>query len=201
MTFSAEELGCPLPPADLADRRLATKTLDIERIALWRIHRVHLDPIYYNRRAPGVTHYRFDAAGGEFGVLYAAPSFAACMAEAVIRERFQGQRLPLMLDEHELSSRCVCRLALANPRPLVLADLTGALTALGMDARVFSVTDYLGPNLWSSALHAAFPRIDGLYFHSRLAGEPSVAIFDDRARLVPASTRLRCSTFPNWAPI
>ncbi|MFS8931265.1 RES family NAD+ phosphorylase [Cupriavidus taiwanensis] len=200
MTFSAEELGCPLPPADLADRRLATKTLDIERIALWRIHRVHLDPIYYNRRAPGVTHYRFDAAGGEFGVLYAALSFAACMAEAVIRERFQGQRLPLMLDEHELSSRCVCRLALANPRPLVLADLTGALTALGMDARVFSVTDYLGPNLWSSALHAAFPRIDGLYFHSRLAGEPSVAIFDDRARLVPVSTPTPLLDFPELGP-
>ncbi|SPS02527.1 RES family NAD+ phosphorylase [Cupriavidus taiwanensis] len=163
MTFSAEDLGCPLPPADLADRRLATTTLDLERVALWRIHRAHLDPIYYNRRAPGVIQYRFDAAGGEFGVLYAASSFAACMAEAVIRERFQGLRLPLLLDEDELSSRCICRLAVDDRRPLVLADLTGPLTALGMDARVFSVTDYLGPNLWSSALHAAFPWIDGLY--------------------------------------
>ena len=200
MTFSAEEFGCPLPPADPAERRLATKTLDLEKIALWRIHRAHLHPIYYNRRAPGVTHYRFDAAGGEFGVLYAAPSFTACMAEAVIRERFQGQRLPLMLDEHELSRRCVCRLTVGDPRPLVLADLTGALTALGMDARVFSVTDYLGPNLWSSALHAAFPRIDGLYFQSRLAGEPSVAIFDDRAQLVPASTPTPLFDFPELGP-
>ncbi|MDW3684502.1 RES family NAD+ phosphorylase [Cupriavidus sp. CV2] len=94
MTFSAEDLG--LPPADLAGRRLTTKMLDLERVALWRIHRAHLDPIYYNRRAPGVTHYRFDAAGGEFGVLYAAPSFAACMAEAVIRERFHGFRLLIL---------------------------------------------------------------------------------------------------------
>ncbi|MCY0854896.1 RES family NAD+ phosphorylase [Cupriavidus sp. D39] len=183
MTFSAEDLGCPLPPADLADRRLTTKMLDLERVALWRIHRAHLDPIYYNRRAPGVTHYRFDAAGGEFGVLYAAPSFAACMAEAVIRERFQGQHLPLLLDEHELSSRCICRLAVADRRPLVLADLTGPLTTVGMDARVFSVTDYLGPNLWSSALHAAFPRIDGLYFQSRLAG---------------SLASLSSMTVPNW---
>lgn len=200
MTFSAEDLGCPLPPADLADRRLTTKMLDLERVALWRIHRVHLDPIYYNRRAPGVTHYRFDAAGGEFGVLYAAPSFAACMAEAVIRERFQGQHLPLLLDEHELSSRCICRLAVADRRPLVLADLTGPLTTVGMDARVFSVTDYLGPNLWSSALHAAFPRIDGLYFQSRLAGEPSVAIFDDRAQLVLAGMPTRLFDFPGLGP-
>ncbi len=174
--------------------------LDLERVALWRIHRVHLDPIYYNRRAPGVTHYRFDAAGGEFGVLYAAPSFAACMAEAVIRERFQGQHLPLLLDEHELSSRCICRLAVADRRPLVLADLTGPLTTVGMDARVFSVTDYLGPNLWSSALHAAFPRIDGLYFQSRLAGEPSVAIFDDRAQLVLAGMPTRLFDFPGLGP-
>lgn len=79
MTFSAEDLGCPLLPADLANRRLATKTQDLERVALWRTHRAHLDPIYYNRRAPGVIHYRFDAAGGGFGVL-------SCMAEAVIRE-------------------------------------------------------------------------------------------------------------------
>jgi hypothetical protein len=200
MTFSAEDLGCPLPPADLADRRLTTKMLDLERVALWRIHRAHLDPIYYNRRAPGVTHYRFDAAGGEFGVLYAAPSFAACMAEAVIRERFQGQHLPLLLDEHELSSRCICRLAVADRRPLVLADLTGPLTTLGMDARVFSVTDYLGPNLWSSALHAAFPRIDGLYFQSRLAGEPSVAIFDDRAQLVLPGMPTRLFDFPGLGP-
>ncbi|WP_230625411.1 hypothetical protein [Cupriavidus necator] len=140
MTFSAEDLGCPLLPADLANRRLATKTQDLERVALWRTHRAHLDPIYYNRRAPGVIHYRFDAAGGGFGVL-------SCMAEAVIREGCQGQRLPLLLDEHELRSRCICRLAVADRRPLVLADLTGPLTALGMDARVFSVTEYLGPNL------------------------------------------------------
>jgi len=105
-----------------------------------------------------------------------------------------------MLDEHELSSRCVCRLAVADRRPLVLADLTGALTALGMDARVFSVTDYLGANLWSSALHAAFPRIDGLYFQSRLAGEPSVAIFDDRAPLVPTGMPTPLFDFPELGP-
>lgn len=52
-----------------------------------------------------------------------------------------------------------------------------------MDARVFSVTDYMGPNLWSSALHQAFPEVDGIYFISRLANEPSVAVFD-RAKLV-----------------
>ncbi|WP_232346461.1 RES domain-containing protein [Cupriavidus sp. USMAA2-4] len=62
---------------------------------LWRIHRAHLGPIHYNRRAAGATPYRFDAAGGEFGVLYASPSFAACMAEAVSFDT-RRSRLPTL---------------------------------------------------------------------------------------------------------
>lgn len=105
------------------------------------------------------------------------------MREAVIRERYQGMTRPHFLDEDELYSRCVSRLAVADERPLILADLSGPLTVLGMDSRVFAVTNYRGPNLWSSALHGAFPDIDGLCFPSRLAGERSVAIFEDRVRL------------------
>jgi len=47
-----------------------------------------------------------------------------------------------------------------------------------MDNRVLSTADYRGPNLWSRAIHAAFPHVDGLYFTSRFANEPSVAVFD-----------------------
>lgn len=183
MTDRAAELDCPLPPADLDGRPLARVSFDLDATPLWRIHRASLDPIYYNRLAPGVTNYRFDAARGEFGVLYAAPTFAACMREAVIRERYQGMSRPHVIDEDELCSRCVSRLTVVGRRPLLLADLTGPLTVLGMDSRVFAVTNYRGPNLWSSALHAAFQDIDGLCFPSRLAGERSVAIFEGRARL------------------
>lgn len=196
MSYTPEALGCPLPPADLDGRPLSRITLDLARTPLWRIHRAHLGPIHYNRRAAGATPYRFDAAVGEFGVLYASPSFAACMAEAVIRERFHGQRQPLLLDESELTTRCVSRLVAPDVRPLVLADLTAPLTALGMDGRVLTVTDYLGPNLWSSALHAAFPLIDGLYFRSRLANAPSVAVFDDRIRLSLAGPPMPLVDFP-----
>lgn len=43
--------------------------------------------------------YRFDAPNDEFGVLYASASFEVCMAEAVIRDKFIGSTLPLLLDE------------------------------------------------------------------------------------------------------
>lgn len=117
MNFTAEELGCPLPPTDLAARSLPRLVLDPASTPLWRIHRAAFGPIFFNRRSAGGSNYRFDAAGDEFGVLYASPSFAGCMAEAVIRERFQGQRLPLILDEAELTSRCVTRLAVEGGRP------------------------------------------------------------------------------------
>jgi len=65
-----------------------------------------------------------------------------------------------------------------------------------MDNLIFSVTDYYGPNLWSTELHDAFPDIDGLYFISRLANQPSVAIFEDRVKLVPAGQPIPLNAHP-----
>ena len=105
------------------------------------------------------------------------------MAEAVLRDRFQGHSLPLLLDEEELTQRSISELGTTLGRPLRLADLTQPHFHLGMDNRVLSTADYWGPNLWSRAIHDAFPHVDGLYFTSRFANEPSVAIFD-RAPMV-----------------
>lgn len=180
---TAEELDCPLPPADLADRSMPEIQLDLSRKPLWRIHRSIFGPIHYTRKSLGGIPYRFDAARDEFGVLYASPSFPACMAEAVIRDRFQGKTLPLLLDEAELSARSVTALGLDRSQPLRLADLTQPHLHLGMDNRVLTTTDYRGPNLWSSAIYKAYPHIEGIYFTSRFANEPSVAVFD-RVRLI-----------------
>ena len=181
--LTAQALDCPLPPADLADRSMPEIELDLGRKPLWRIHRSIFGPIHYTRRSLGGIPYRFDAARDEFGVLYASPSFAACMAEAVIRDRFQGKTLPLQLDEAELSARSITALAIERSEPLRLADLTKPHLHLGMDNRVLTTTDYRGPNLWSSAIYQAYPHIEGIYFTSRFANEPSVAVFD-RVRLI-----------------
>lgn len=193
--LTAEALGCPVPPPDLADRVMPVKELHCRSTPVWRIHRAVYGPIHYNRRSAGGQPYRFDAPHDEFGVLYASPSFGACMAEAVIRDRFHGKTLPLLLDEEELAQRCVSRLDVAGSRRLRLADLTRPHVHLGMDNRIFSTADYRGPNLWSAAIRDAFPDLDGLYFTSRFANEPSVAVFD-RARLVPRGTPIPLLEFP-----
>lgn len=183
MTLTAEQLGCPLPPPDLAECKMPVVEFNLSTTPLWRIHKAIFGPIHYNRKSKTGTKYRFDAAGDEFGVLYASPSFEACMTEAVVRGRFQGNARPWMIDEHELASRCITSLGTELARPLMLADLTKPHVHLGMDNRIFTVGEYLGPNLWSTAIYQAFPDIDGLYFTSRYANEPSVAIFD-RAPLI-----------------
>lgn len=179
----AEKYGCPLPPPDLAKRRMPERELQLASTSLLRIHRSVFDPIFYNRRSAGGSQYRFDAADDEFGVLYASPIFDVCMAETVIRGAFQGGTMPLTIDEDELLTRSISELGFEGGRPLLLADLTQPLFQLGFDIRVLSVEDYRGPNLWSSAIYEAFPHLDGLYFMSRYTNAPSVAIFE-RARLV-----------------
>lgn len=194
--LSTDELGCPPPPPDLATRVMPVKELDLAMIPLWRIHQSTYGPIHYNRKSTGGTPYRFDAANDEFGVLYASPSFAACMAEAVIRERFHGQSLPLMLDEDVLTRRSISELGTNLGRPLRLADLTQSHFHLGMDNSVLTTTaaHYRGPNLWSSAIYQAYPDIDGIYFTSRIANEQSVAIFD-RAPLIPRGAPIPLARF------
>jgi len=179
----AKVYGCPLPPANLADRKMPVCELQLASTPLLRIHRSVYDPIYYNRRSSGGDQFRFDAAGDEFGVLYASPSFTVCMAETVIRGRFQNGADENWLDENVLSIRSVSELGFEEGRALILADLTKPLIQLGFDNRILSIDDYRGPNLWSTAIHRAFPHLDGLYFTSRYANGPSVAIFD-RTKLV-----------------
>ncbi|GMG95029.1 hypothetical protein RN01_21355 [Cupriavidus sp. SHE] len=193
--LTAEEVGCPLPPDDLAERQMPVKELDLAVTPLWRIHRSTYGPIHYNRTSTGGMPYRFDAPNDQFGVLYASPSFAACMAEAVIRDQFHGKSRPLLLDEDELTRRCISDLGTELGRPLRLADLTQPHFHLGMDNRVLTTTDYRGPNLWSAAIFDAYPGIDGIYFTSRFANEPSVAIFD-RAPLIPRGAPIPLARFP-----
>jgi len=128
MPLTAQALGCPLPPADLADRAMPVRQLDLAVTPMWRIHRSIFGPIHYNRRSTGGHPYRFDAPNDEFGVLYASPSFAGCMAEAVFRDRFQGHSLPLLLDEEELTQRSISELGTTLGRPLRLADLPSRIS-------------------------------------------------------------------------
>ncbi|WOD14155.1 RES domain-containing protein [Paraburkholderia kirstenboschensis] len=192
---ASQGADCPLPPNDFADAAIPVYELNLSVTDLYRVHRRVHDPIFYNRRSTSTTVFRFDASNDEYGVLYASPSFDACMAETIMRDRYQGVNVgeQHMIDESAITSRAVAVLGVETARPLRLADLTRPLWQYGFDARVLTVADYTAPNLWSRAIHDNHQQLDGIYFRSRYANEISVAVFSDRARLAPrgASIPLR----------
>ncbi|HEY3597967.1 MAG TPA: RES domain-containing protein [Paraburkholderia sp.] len=79
---------------------------------LYRVHRRIHDPVYYNRRSTSSVIYRFDAPDDEFGVLYASTSFDVCMAETIMRGRYQGLHATAahVVDERDIAERCIATL-------------------------------------------------------------------------------------------
>lgn len=178
--------ACPLPPDAFHEAAIPLVEMNLAATVLYRVHRRSRDPIHYNRRSVTGTVFRFDAPTDEYGVLYASPSFDVCMAETIMRERFQGvdARVPHLIEEADLTTRCIATLGFEDSRSLKLADLTQPLWQHGFDGRVLTVGAYAVPNLWSAAIHENRQDFDGIYFRSRYANDISVAIFSDRATLV-----------------
>jgi hypothetical protein len=132
--------------------------------------------------------YRFDAPADEYGVLYASPEFDACLAETVIRDRFQTG--PLVIDEAEITDRSISTLGLVGRSDLLLADLTAPLFTIGGSAAIASVSDYEIPNQWSKAFYDHPDGYDGIYFLSRYSNMPSIALFDRVDVSVEQTTKL-----------
>lgn len=186
---------CPKPPADFGNRPLPVMEFSLSSHALYRIHRTIYGPLFHNRKSTSNTIFRFDAPADEYGVLYASESFDACMAETVIRDRFQNGTWPLIIDLNELSCRSVSRLGLLLPRSLRLANLEEPLFSLGASTQILSDPDYHITNLWSRAIHAHPENVDGIYFRSRYANDFCVAIFD-RVELITCSAPVALLSFP-----
>ncbi|MFC4932864.1 RES family NAD+ phosphorylase [Massilia sp. GCM10023247] len=185
---SSLSLDCPLPPPDLCFRQIPTITFDLAVTPLLRVHQSRYSPLFFNRRSTSPTVYRFDAPNDEYGVLYASPEFEACMAETLIRERFESG--PLILDEAEITSRSVSRLGIVDRTQLSLVDLTAALFPIGGTSAITSTSAYQASNAWSRAFHTHPAEYDGLYFRSRYSNLPSVALFDRVEATVEGTTLL-----------
>jgi len=168
---------CPAPPVDFAARKLPVRQLDLLRAPLRRIHRTVRDPVHFNKAGVTGSRFRFDAPNDEYGTLYASQFFDACAAETLVRDRFVGMAVPLVLAEDILAARSVSVL-MADPPVLRLADLTGTILHLGGTGEVLTHPDYAMPNLWSRAIQSHPDRVDGVIFRSRYASAESVAIFD-----------------------
>jgi hypothetical protein len=121
-----------------------------------RIHRLGYEPVFFGRAGKS----RFDAPGGEYGVLYAGVDAHCAFIETLGHET--GVRV---LNDIDVRMRGLARIE--TRRPLRLVDLTGAgLAHLGADERLCS-GDYSVAQRWSLALWQHPARPDGLYHRSR----------------------------------
>ncbi|MET0962311.1 MAG: RES domain-containing protein [Noviherbaspirillum sp.] len=134
----------PLPPADLDRRHIPEKQLNLAVVDLFRIHRKIHSPLFYNRKSTSPVRFRWDSATDAFGVLYAAPELATCLAEAIVRSKLHGS---LVIEDRELEERTYSRLGCAVKPVLRLADLTRELFAIGADMQILSTSQYDIPNV------------------------------------------------------
>jgi hypothetical protein len=142
------------------------------------------------------ANYRFDAPGGEFGVLYAAFDLATAFAETVLRtvpQEIPAGEEPLLAYE-ELARRRVVQFAAApKGRPLRLVKLYDeGLAAAKADNRIATNDEYATTRLWAKAFHDHPEKADGIAYLSRFMGaRRSVVLFDrcagslSRGRVTP----------------
>jgi RES domain-containing protein len=167
----------PDPPSDLSKRELPRTDYAPE---LYRVHRLRRDAKFFGRSQLN----RWDAPGGEFGVMYAGGTPFVAFAETLlpaagtlvaITVSGSGATVPVsasMVADHGLALVTIME-------PLRCVDLRGSgLARLGADARLTSGSHRVAQR-WSLAfwLHPSIP--DGIVYHSRRdPGETAVAIYD-----------------------
>lgn len=157
-----------------------TGSLAIQRVSknhTWfRLYRAKYDPLHFGetRRA------RFDAANGEFGVLYVARQIAGAFIETLVRN---GRR---DISEARLESFHVAEVTAS--RGLKLVDLAGkGLVRMGVDARL-NTGDYRIAQRWSSTFFAHPDTADGILYPSRYDPRQHLAALFDRAKPLLAVT-------------
>ncbi|HZO27164.1 MAG TPA: RES family NAD+ phosphorylase [Chloroflexota bacterium] len=165
----------PLPPRDLAHRRLPI----VETAGPWlRLHRAHHGPVFFGR----TLENRFDDPRQELGVLYAAETLDGAFIETFGRNPGLNT-----VSARQLSQRSLARLDVT--RPLRLVDLTGpGLARLGTTAAMLAGR-HRRAQVWSRALWSHPDRPDGILYRARY--DPScicVAIFDRAEHLLRAQS-------------
>jgi len=143
----------PSPPGDLGERALPLRT--IER-SWFRFHAPGRAPVHFGRKAEN----RFNAPGGEFGVLYLAADPAGAFIE--VFGRVSG---PRVVTPGQLARRNLAEVR--PPRSLRLVNLIGAgLARIGADARLFA-GEHEVARRWTAALHWHPQAPDGILYPAR----------------------------------
>ena len=163
--------AAPFPPDWLKTAKLPITVVPAGKV-LHRIHRTHLDPVFYGPGAGGDPIYRFDSSSGRVGVLYIGHSFAGAFVETILRN---PQRL--MVSEREIVSRSVTELVSRTDLRMVTM-LGSGLQALGTDNSI-STGPYEPCGAWADALWDHPEEPDGIAYMSRHdPGEVCFAVFE-----------------------
>lgn len=170
----------PPPPANLD--RSDLPTVSVKPGELLRLFSLGRNPIYFRTPKRGQLAYRFDAPGGEYGVMYCAFSLDVCFAETLLRTRSYTRPAdrPTLIDESELRSKGIAQLGTTTNRALILADLAGSsLVRMHCDGSISTVPRYTVPRQWALALWKHPKRVDGIRYVSRfINSQYAVALFD-----------------------
>jgi hypothetical protein len=152
-----------------------------------RIHRVEHGPLFFGRTCSN----RFDAPGGEFGVLYVGAT-----TDAALIETFGHATGDNFVQRSELLLRGIS--VIGSTAQLKLVDLTGpGLARIGADERLCSGSQQLARR-WSAALYSHSINPDGLLFRARHDPSQMCAAFFDRAEphlVIRKTTRLSDAAF------
>jgi hypothetical protein len=123
----------------------------------------------------GFGETRFASPGKAFTLLYIAEDLATSVAEAIIRDRFEGKTVR-ELAQSDIADWGVC--AVSATRPLRLLTLRGdACFKLGISTDIVGAKRHDEARAFSQALYDTTD-LDGIVYHSRLRKKTCMAIYD-----------------------
>nr|WP_251007975.1 RES family NAD+ phosphorylase [Sphingobium sp. BHU LFT2] len=123
----------------------------------------------------GFGSSRFSSPTLAFRILYAAQDFPTALAEAVIRDRFEGKERRYLYRPY---LEGLAATEISASAPLSLVDMSGAAAyEMGIDTDTKGSRNHQAGQAFAEALHKQ-TAADGIIFSSRLTDSPCVAIFD-----------------------
>jgi len=123
----------------------------------------------------GFGETRFASPSKAFKLLYIAEDLATSIAEAIIRDRFEG-KTARVLAQSDVDNWGVC--AVSATRPLRLLSLRGdACFKLGISTDIVGAKGHDEARAFSQELYDTTD-LDGIVYHSRLRKKNCIAIYD-----------------------
>ncbi|GLU30124.1 RES family NAD+ phosphorylase [Brucella sp. NBRC 12950] len=123
----------------------------------------------------GFGQSRFSSPNQLFRLLYAAYDLATAIAEAIVRDRFEGMP-DRVIDESEIEEWAITEVTATAP--LILLDLrTTGLLRLGISTDAARAKEHREGQSLSEAVYSSYA-VDGLLYSSRLTSADCVAVYD-----------------------